>query len=800
MMRLVTFLLALMLAVPALAQDTDPILASTQALDQAATEYQAIDAALNGRAGASQAQALKDRAAAVKQTANDQVEALQTQLQLVDARVAQLGPVTPGVVEAPDIQAQRKLLAQQRSTVDSAIKRGKLLSTEADQLNTEIAQNQADAFSEKMSVRVASPLSGQFWGPLIRSVPRDSRRFSGFLSAEAHAILQGMKSGGMPAAVLGLLVAFVLIGPARLSLRAAGRRYVIERVPGSRIRRSTLALWLAVVGTLLPTLAVVAALAGLRAGDMLAPAWDQQSKLFQIFSMIAALIFALGGALLQRRQPSWRLISISDDSAHRLRPLTFAASAVTMVGALMMVVRDGMGASGPLQAAVDAAITLIYIALVMGILVAGARARAHAHSVRAQSGQSEAEESGEQSVMAFLSLAAWGLLILSVISLLTGYIAFALFLVRFMVWMAVVASALYLLLIAVDDICNAVFDREGRLADTFSQGFGIRRSLIDQFGVALSALLRVLLILLAIGMVSSPVGSNVSSIFDQLGQIAQGVTIGSVTISPGAILRALAVLAVGMFMVRGLQRWLTGRYLPATDLDSGAQNSIAMVVRYTGLILVVLWTFASLGIGVERIALLLSALSVGIGFGLQAITQNFVSGLILLAERPVKIGDWVKIGDQEGDVKRISVRATEIQIADRSTLIVPNSELITKSIVNKTLSDPLGRIQLQFSVPLGSDVEQVRSIVMGIYADQPAVLDDPKPSLFIDTIVDGRINFNGFAFVASPRLVYGTRSEIWFNLLSQLPAAGIELGTTPQQVQWIGSPSGEAGPHPEDNG
>jgi small-conductance mechanosensitive channel len=155
----------------------------------------------------------------------------------------------------------------------------------------------------------------------------------------------------------------------------------------------------------------------------------------------------------------------------------------------------------------------------------------------------------------------------------------------------------------------------------------------------------------------------------------------------------------------------------------------------------------------------------------------------------VKIGDWVKIGDQEGDVKRISVRATEIQIADRSTLIVPNSELITKSIVNKTLADPLGRIQLQFSVPLGSDVEQVRQMVMAIYEAQPAVVNDPKPSLFIDTIADGRINFNGFAFVNSPRAVYATRSDIWFRLLSELPAAGIELGTTPQQVQWIGTPS-----------
>jgi small-conductance mechanosensitive channel len=785
MTRLLFLLLAFALATPVAAQDIDPILVSTKALDQAASDYQAIDTAFNGRASASEAQALKDRAAAVKQTAGDQVTALQTQLQLVDARVAQIGPVTPGVVEAPDIQAQRKLLDQQRSTIDSAIKRGKLLGTEADQLTVEIEQNQADVFSEKMSERVASPLSGQFWAPLLRSLPRDSRRFSGFLATEGGAVVQGMKAGGLIAALFGLILGMALIGPARLGLRGLGRRYVIERVPGSRIRRSSLALWLTVVGTLVPTLALVACITGLRGGGMIAASWEPLVTRFQIAGMIAALITALGGALLQRRQPSWRLITISDSSAHRLRPLTFAASAVTLLSVTLTGVADGMGASGPLKAAVDVGTALLYIGLVMGILVSGARARARV--IRAAD-----EERGDQSVLAFLSLAAWGVLILSVVSLLGGYIAFAFFLARFVIWMAVVAATLYLMLIAVDDICTAVFDREGRVANAFYHGFGVRRSLADQFGVALSAVLRLLLILFAIGMVSRPFGSNVSSIFDQIGQIAQGVTVGQVTISPGAILRAVAVLAVSLFMVRGIQRWLTTRYLPATDLDAGAQNSIAMVARYIGLILAVLWAMASLGIGIERIALLLSALSVGIGFGLQAITQNFVSGLILLAERPVKIGDWVRIGDQEGDVKRISVRATEIQIADRSTLIVPNSELITKSIVNKTLSDPLGRIKLQFSVPLGSDVEQVRRMVMAIYGAQPAVLDDPKPTLYIDTIADGRVNFIGYAFVHSPRAVYATRSDLWFSLLSELPEAGIELGSTPQQVQWIGSPVTDA--------
>lgn len=778
-MRHFLLLLALVLATPAAAQDVDPIVASTKALDQAAKDYQAIDNAFNGSVGSDGAQALKARATAVKQSASSQVDAMQAQLNLVDARIAQLGPVTPGVEEAPDIKSQRALLAQQRSTIDSAIKRGKLLTTEADQLATEIEDNQAEAFSEKMSVRSASPLSPQFWGPLVRAVPRDSKRLWAFLGAEGAAVVRGIKLGGLPAAIIGLILGLLLIGPAQVALRAAGRRQVLVHVPENRIRRSTLALWLTMVGTIMPALAAASLIAGLRGAGMIAPAWNPLASRLQLACSIGALIAALGGALLQRHQPSWRLIPLSDATANRLRPLTFTASAVTILSTLLIGVRDGMGASGPVQAAVDVVTALLYIALVMSILVSAARARAHV--IRARG-----EDNGNQSVVAFLSLAAWGVLVFSAVSLLGGYIAFAFFLARFLIWLGVVAAALYLLLVAVDDICSTLFDRDGKVANVFHHGFGVRRSLIDQFGVALSALLRLLLILLALGMVSRPFGSNVSSMLDEATQIAQGVTIGQITLSPGAILRALAVLAVGLFMVRAAQRWLTTRYLPATELDAGAQNSIAMVARYTGLILAVLWTLASLGIGFERIALLLSALSVGIGFGLQAITQNFVSGLILLAERPVKIGDWVKIGDQEGDVKRISVRATEIQIADRSTLIVPNSELITKSVINKTLADPVGRIQLEFSVQIGSDVEQVRAMVMAIYHAQDAVLDDPQPSLYIDRIADGRINFKGFAFVSSPRAVYSTRSDIWFCLLSQLPAAGIELGSTPQQVQWIG--------------
>jgi small-conductance mechanosensitive channel len=772
-------LLSLLIAAPAFAQDSDPIVDATHALDQASVEFSAVDSAFNEHTDPTERQKLIDRATAVKQASDAQVTTLAAQLDMIDARIAQLGPAPTGTSEAADIRAQRRLLAEQHSTVDSAIKRGKLLGVEADQLVNEITESQSDAFSEKMSERVASPLTPSFWRPLIHSLPRDGRRVSLFLGVEADSIRSGFASGGLLPALVGLVVALLLIGPARSILKRAGRRYVIDHVPGSRIRRSGLALWLVAVGVLLPGIAAVAFVEGVRSAGMLAPAWESVAHSFQRAAFVAALISSLGGALLQRKQSSWRLLPISDESAAGLRPWTFAATAVVISNVLLGAFREAVSASGPASAAVDSASAVLSIGLILGILVTIGRLRSRAM-------RAHGDDRPDQAGVAFFALAAWAVLIMAAAALLLGYVSLAYLLSRSLVWVTVVAGALYLSLIATDDIFSSLFGREGRLATVLHDGFGLRRSLVDQLGVALSAVLRLALIMVAAGFVFRPFGSNVTTLFGELGRIAQGVTIGQITISPGAILRSGGVLIAGLFIVRTGQRWLTSRYLPATELDAGARNSISMVARYTGLILAVLWSLASLGIGIERIALLLSALSVGIGFGLQAITQNFVSGLILLAERPVKIGDLVRIGDQEGDVKRISVRATEIEIADRSTLIVPNSELITKTIRNMTLADPLGRVQLKFSVPMGSDIRQVREMAMAIFHEAPAVLDTPAPSLFIDSIVDGRINLNGFAYVRSPRDAYGTRSEILFHLLDRLPAAGIELGTAPQQFHFIG--------------
>ena len=149
------------------------------------------------------------------------------------------------------------------------------------------------------------------------------------------------------------------------------------------------------------------------------------------------------------------------------------------------------------------------------------------------------------------------------------------------------------------------------------------------------------------------------------------------------------------------------------------------------------------------------------------------------------IGDLIRVGTDEGDVKRINVRSTEIELADHSTLIVPNSELITKSVLNKTLSAPLGRIQVQFTVPIEADADRVRELVLETFAAEPAILDTPEAKAFIDGIADGRVRFNCFAHVESPRAAYSARSNVLIVLLRRMREAGIELGTVPQKLELV---------------
>ncbi|WP_312788246.1 mechanosensitive ion channel family protein, partial [Stenotrophomonas indicatrix] len=503
----------------------------------------------------------------------------------------------------------------------------------------------------------------------------------------------------------------------------------------------------------------------------------------QAATFAAAFISALSACLLVPKRPSWRLLNLDDTAALKLRKYAWGAAALAWLSTVLVAIDRATRTSDVTTVALDGVIALTYLGLIMAMLVT--LSRLHRRQTAEAEAKLEAQADGlgaqlpvRRSSWLVLARVAGNIAVVAAIAAtLMGYVNFAKFVNQQLIGGSIVVLAATLLFKFVDDFCTWLLNADSKVGQTILLSTGLSVSKLEQAGVLLSAMLRTLVVLIALLALAAPFG-NIGTIVERIASLANGIEINKdLTLQPGRIVTGVLVLLVGMGLTQLLQRWLTDTYLPKTELDLGARNSISTIAGYVGIILVGLWALTAMGLNLKNLALLVSALSVGIGFGLQAIIQNFVSGLILLTERPVKIGDWVKLGDQEGDIRRINVRSTEIQVSDKSTLIVPNSELITKTIRNMTMGNNQGRVQIQFAVPTSTDVAGLRQALLDAYGAHSTVLQQPAPSVYIDSIAGGQITINSFAYVASPRQVYGTRSDLYFSLLQILAERNIPLST-----------------------
>ncbi|TWH16791.1 Small-conductance mechanosensitive channel [Pseudoxanthomonas taiwanensis J19] len=362
------------------------------------------------------------------------------------------------------------------------------------------------------------------------------------------------------------------------------------------------------------------------------------------------------------------------------------------------------------------------------------------------------------------------------LGLVAGYVALSAFVGMQVIWAVMVAATAWLAMRFVDDLVCTVLASRGAAGRRINTRFGIEPRLVDRAAVLLSVALRAVVALAALIALAMPWGAGGTDLVDRSMQLLRGITIGELVLSPRNIVRALLVFAGASLLLHLFRRWLERRLLPTTRMDEGMRASVATLVGYAGMVLAIAMALAAIGVGLERIAWIASALSVGIGFGLQAIVQNFISGLILLAERPVKVGDWVVVGDAEGDIRRINVRATEIQTGDRTTVLVPNSELITKAVRNRTYANAEGLVKIQLPMPLSTDPDRVRDLLLEVFREHPAILETPAPSVAIDNITNDRIVFSASGYVPSPRQASATRSALLFEILRRLRAQEMPPG------------------------
>lgn len=247
-----------------------------------------------------------------------------------------------------------------------------------------------------------------------------------------------------------------------------------------------------------------------------------------------------------------------------------------------------------------------------------------------------------------------------------------------------------------------------------------------------------------------------------------GIPIGGIRIVPTNIVGGIIAFTVLLAFTGWIKRWIDKRWLrQIISSDRGARDALVTIVGYTGFTISLLIGLSIAGINVTGLAVVAGALSVGIGFGLQSIANNFVSGIILLFERPIKAGDFVTVGDVEGFVKKISIRATEIETLDNQDMLVPNSELISGRVTNWVLHNPYGRLRIRVGVAYGSDINKVKQILEAVSHENKSVITDgrvsPPKALFMG-FGDSALEFELRVRIFDIKKRYDVVSELNFKI------------------------------------
>jgi len=687
------------------------------------------------------------------------IDVLERRLADIDTRLKQLGD-PPGAGAPPEeaaLSVERTRLTQRRGTIDGALKQARLLMLRADDLAERITDRRRALFTRELFGRASSALDPSFWIKAAEAAPADLRGLSYLGQGWWNYALANGGVGSMAAALLTLLA---LGGLGAMAARWLRRHDFRPAIAGTRFAKSFYAL-MALLRTALVTPAIVTIAILVLDGFGLMPQRIMEMALGLIVA-VAVAAFGRGVAIgvFAPDEPERQLLHVKDEAARLVT--THMIWAARLLGAVVFV--TVMQRTVVAQVSLTVATSALFSAIIAGLL-------AHFLWKVGAGGNDDDDVSRAH----WLRGAGWLLVMGIVVSLATGFVAFAAFLSgRFLVALGVI-GALYILLEFTDALFTEVLTASSPRGRAVANFFGLRPRSIELVGTLLSAVIRLLLVLMVLLPLLGPWGLFAADFFGVVRDAALGFRIGDVTISVTAILTAFVILLAGILATRGAQRWLNTRFLPRTTLEPSLQNSVSTIFGYVGVIAALLLALAQMGLDFQKITIVAGALSIGIGFGLQSIVSNFVSGLILLAERPIRVGDIINVKGEEGRVQRIHVRATEIETGDNASVIIPNSELITGVVKNWTHANTFSRIVVKVGVGYDSDVEKVRDILLELAKGHPKLMQSPAPVAFITGFGDSAINFELGGVVRNIGEGASVKSDLYFAILERFRMEGIAI-------------------------
>ena len=672
--------------------------------------------------------------------------------------------------ESPDVALNREDLNEQITALQGQVQRADLAEARALDLDSQLGAFVRGATVERLLYRQPYPLAPE---TIAVAVPEFFAHLGEL--AVAPAAWWATLSPEQKREILFFRFTFILVFAfgfgwlaRRMLLARLGRTAEIEEP--TYARRLTGAIAEALGNGLIPALIFGGVLYRTIVGQSLFTGLMSDIVIaFCIAMIIIFLVRAAARAALAPDMPAWRLEAIPPENARTITWTVTLLAAVFGVDIFLSQTTQGLSVSLELESL----FVLVSGSIEAVLLIALARGRLWELEPAEEGAEAAAEEGTRQASGRFWTLLRWAVVAIAagtIVAALLGYINLSSHLLGSLLVSSGFVGALYLLRGLLRELIGVAM-RSGLVQDKLELRHPTR-NLIKFWTRALLDLA-----FLAIGvMLLLPVwGVPLTDMLRWSGRALQGITVGNVTFSLTDLLAGLLVFVVVIVVTRMIQRLLSHRVLPQTTLDSGVQNSISAGLGYIGIAIAAALAISTIGLDLSNLAIIAGALSVGIGFGLQTVVNNFVSGLILLIERPIKVGDWIIAGGYEGYVKRINVRATELETFQRASVIIPNSELIASSVTNWTHKNKLGRVEVPVGVAYGSDVDLVIETLTECLKADSRILNWPEPYVLFRNFGDSSLDFEARGYIGDVEWVITIGSDLRVAIDRAFREKGIEI-------------------------
>jgi potassium-dependent mechanosensitive channel len=696
-------------------------------------------------------------------------------LDAVRQQLNQLGPApAQGQAEDTTISVQRKALSDAVSRFTTAKKQFELLGLESEQMSGKVSAQQRSQFFQRIFKAEKSILNPQLWRDAVVGTSLLLTRLSSLISiwwGNQAPVAQWAGLLLLPVVLSALWAAYRILTTNFKNWLPISTSVDSEMSPLRRLWRVLLGMFWIIVAIGLLNLLIAASL---DVSNLLTPRFELLVS--AVLGVVSACMINSGLAYLicAPGRPAARLIAIDDRAARAVPIFVVLASFVQAVATQVTGLSDQLLLPVSLVAGQSAIAAAALIGLAGLLLVLLKR--------EANTPPSNVPEPHYLSWFVNFMPVLWLLLAVAIFGLIFGYLALAYFIAGKILDTVLVVVVMVL----IHHLIDAVSDTLQNPASSLGQQLR-RMTTIGDRGIArLSLTFRTVadILLVALGIpwllaLWTVTWVDFRSLFNNA---IVGFRIGSITVSPLNIVSLIAILIIGVAMTRFITRWLDKRVLTQTRLNKGVQDSVRTGANYAGYILAGAFALSAAGFDFSSFTIIAGALGVGIGFGLQSIVNNFVSGLILLAERPVRVGDWVVAGAGEGIVKKINVRSTEIETFDNCTIIVPNSILITEPVRNWTHRDTLGRFLVTVGVSHGTDADAVAKTLTEIVAAHPKVLRYPPAQVQLARFAPATMDFEIRGHVADVFEAAIVSSDLRFAISKAFADKGYIIPTSKEGV------------------